>query len=176
MRKCCPELRPLRVRSERCWIFWGILEAVEDAARCDVRWKTGSGVWGDAVETITNSYTVTGLTPDTKYTVKHQARTGSHPRTCRAIVRYHAASPPHGDLDRNRMLRLGRDRGRALVVGSDEVAACPGPRSGAVRFRDRDPRHAPFPGRLVSGPEMAVARTLRARNGERIHRRGLSEP
>ena len=42
---------------------------VADAARYDVRWKTVSGDYGDAVETTGNSYTITGLTADTNYTV-----------------------------------------------------------------------------------------------------------
>ncbi len=42
---------------------------VADAARYDVRWKTVSGEYGDAVETTGTSYTITGLTADTNYTV-----------------------------------------------------------------------------------------------------------
>ncbi len=41
-------------------------DPVEGAARYDLRWKDGSA---DSVEATTNSYTITGLTPDTNYTV-----------------------------------------------------------------------------------------------------------
>ena len=44
-------------------------DAVEGAARYAVRWKTGSGEYGDAVRASTNSHTVTGLEPGTGYTV-----------------------------------------------------------------------------------------------------------
>ncbi len=44
-------------------------EAVQDAARYDVRWKTGAGDYGDAVQASTNSHTITGLAAGTAYTV-----------------------------------------------------------------------------------------------------------
>ena len=44
-------------------------EAVQDAARYDVRWKTGAGDYGDAVQASINSHTITGLTAGTAYTV-----------------------------------------------------------------------------------------------------------
>ena len=44
-------------------------DAVQGAATYGVRWKTGAGDYGDAVETTTNRHTVTGLTPGTTYTV-----------------------------------------------------------------------------------------------------------
>ena len=44
-------------------------EAVQDAARYDVRWKTGAGDYGDPVQASTNSHTVTDLSAGTAYTV-----------------------------------------------------------------------------------------------------------
>ena len=44
-------------------------DAVQGAATYSVRWKTGSGDYGDAEEASTNSHTVTGLSPGTTYTV-----------------------------------------------------------------------------------------------------------
>ena len=46
-----------------------VWEAVEGAATYSVRWKTGSGDYGDPVEASTNSHTVTGLSAGTTYTV-----------------------------------------------------------------------------------------------------------
>ena len=42
---------------------------VDGAARYSVRWKTGSGGYGSPVATTANSYTITGLSPGTTYTV-----------------------------------------------------------------------------------------------------------
>ncbi len=44
-------------------------DEVQGAARYDVRWKTGAGDYGDAQQATTNSYTITGLSPNTTYTV-----------------------------------------------------------------------------------------------------------
>ena len=44
-------------------------DAVQGATLYSVRWKTGSGDYGDPVEASTNSHTVTGLSPGTTYTV-----------------------------------------------------------------------------------------------------------
>jgi len=44
-------------------------DPVEGATTYLVRWKTGSGDYGDAVEASTNSHTVTGLSASTTYTV-----------------------------------------------------------------------------------------------------------
>ena len=53
-------------------------DAVQGAARYDVRWKTGDGDYGDAVGTTANSYTVTGLTAGTSYTVNVAALDGDN--------------------------------------------------------------------------------------------------
>ena len=52
-------------------------DAVDGAAKYSVRWKTGSGAYGDAVETTTTGYTVTGLSAGTTYTVSVSAVDGS---------------------------------------------------------------------------------------------------
>ena len=59
-------VEPVAGDPTRLTVSW---DAVEGAARYDVRWKTGSGDYGDAVEASTNSHTVTGLSPGTTYTV-----------------------------------------------------------------------------------------------------------
>ena len=52
--------------------------AVEGAVKYGVRWKTGSDGYGDAVETTGNSYTVTGLSAATTYTVNVAALDGDN--------------------------------------------------------------------------------------------------
>lgn len=56
-------LAPVTGEPTRLAVSW---DPVEGAARYDVRWNDGSG---DSVEATANSYTITGLTPDTNYTV-----------------------------------------------------------------------------------------------------------
>ena len=53
-------------------------DAVQGAARYDVRWKTGAGDYGDAQQATTNSYTITGLTANTSYTVNVAALDGDN--------------------------------------------------------------------------------------------------
>ena len=53
-------------------------DAVEGAAKYSVRWKTGSGDYGDAVEASTNRHTVTGLSAGTTYTVNVAAIDGAN--------------------------------------------------------------------------------------------------
>ena len=59
-------LAPVSGEPSKLAVSWN---TVEDAATYDVRWKTVSGDYGDSVETTGNSYTITGLTADTNYTV-----------------------------------------------------------------------------------------------------------
>ena len=68
-------VEPVAGDPTRLTVSW---DAVEGAARYDVRWKTGSGDYGDAVEASTNSHTVTGLSPGTTYTVNVAALDGSN--------------------------------------------------------------------------------------------------
>ncbi len=56
-------------------VSWG---AVQGAARYDVRWKTGAGDYGDAQQATTNSYTITGLSANTSYTVNVAALDGDN--------------------------------------------------------------------------------------------------
>ncbi len=56
-------------------VFW---DWVETAAKYHVRWKTGSGGYGDAQQATTNSYTITGLTAGTSYTVQVSALDGDN--------------------------------------------------------------------------------------------------
>ena len=53
-------------------------DEVDSAAKYSVRWKTGTDDYGTAVETTTNSYTVTGLSAGTTYTVNVAALDGSN--------------------------------------------------------------------------------------------------
>ena len=55
-----------------------VWEAVEGAATYSVRWKTGSDSYGDAEETTALSYTITGLSAGTTYTVNVAALDGSN--------------------------------------------------------------------------------------------------
>ena len=59
-------VEPVAGDPTRLAVSW---DAVEGAARYDVRWKTGSGDYGDSVQASTNGHTVTGLSAGTTYTV-----------------------------------------------------------------------------------------------------------
>lgn len=59
-------LAPVAGEPIRLAVSW---DRVEGAARYDLSWWNGSGDAGSSVQTTTNSYTITGLTPDTNYTV-----------------------------------------------------------------------------------------------------------
>ena len=52
--------------------------AVAGAAKYSIRWKTGSGAYGDAVETTATSYAITGLSAGTTYTVNVAAADASN--------------------------------------------------------------------------------------------------
>ena len=66
---------PVAGEPTRLAVSW---DAVDGAARYDVRWKTGAGDYGDAVEARTNSHTVIGLSAGTTYTVNVAAIDGGN--------------------------------------------------------------------------------------------------
>ena len=66
---------PVSGETTQLAVSWG---AVENAAKYGVRWKTGSGDYGDAVETTGNSYTITNLSANTSYTVNVAAIDGDN--------------------------------------------------------------------------------------------------
>jgi len=85
-------------------------DAVEGAAKYSVRWKTGSSAWGNAVETTANSYTVTGLSPGTTYSVQVGALAGGATLTPSATL---GLRHDGGDAETGTGMELGADLGYA---------------------------------------------------------------
>ena len=72
-------------------------DEVDSAAKYSVRWKTGTDSYGDAEETTALSYTITGLSAGTTYTVNVAALDGSNTLLAEATASGDTAQRTGGD-------------------------------------------------------------------------------